>query len=778
MNTPKLLKMMVVSAMMGAPMALLAQTPTPLVQFQFNEGSSPSSLTNMGSIVATATYTGTLSSQAGVSQLSSDYCFDNSGATGMGTLGTVGGVYMNTSAVGTALKSMTLQGWFKSGTVIGNGARLMDNYNTTSVSGFTLRGASSSETTQGALYLLIDGQTLNSPANSYSDTNSWVFFAVTYDSVSKAVKFYKGTTASAVVQVGSTQTFGIDVGLVDASTTTFCMGNLSSSIRPYDGYLENMRVYGVTGSSAGALTLAQLETLRRADMVNAKAIAAVTVTASSVIRSDITRTTFGSGVEHNNKVFRDAMTGTGTNSATRLMMQDMGLGTFRFPNGTSAQFYRWDNPAGSFLNGAPNGTWILTPDEIYTYTGASVLNMERLFQVNTYRYWSGGVEQFINQNGQSSPWVISTSKLDGAATTAAAWVTNNLQKPSVTYWEVGNEDWIYWGPTAYAQIFSAYATKMKAANPNIKLLAQTITNTYSGVGGINTPAWTSSFAGALSSTVSGYVYALSEHEYMNGYANTGAKDFSDRTSSVEMQRNLQTQNMFAKIERNDRLAYLKSELTRLGLNWKIWMTEYNVMQYNVNGTQMLMQDLGHAMAVADFTGRILQSGVERLSFHALDHNHYFSLIDYQNVGGTISAPIKTAPGYAYEVFTQDFGPEMVRNVTVNNPTLSSPNEGTYGQVSVYSSVRDSDNTLRLVVINRSPSNGIQITVQCSGRTMAAAPAQYQRQELYSANLTDHNMYNPDHVKWSTPVSATSSSTLVEGIVLREHSVNLIVIPLQ
>lgn len=44
---------------------------------------------------------------------------------------------------------------------------------------------------------------------------------------------------------------------------------------------------------------------------------------------------------------------------------------------------------------------------------------------------------------------------------------------------------------------------------------------------------------------------------------------------------------------------------------------------------------------------------------------------------------------------------MVRTTIDDNPTLTSPSSGTYAQVSVYSSVRDADSTLRMIVVNRS-----------------------------------------------------------------------------
>ena len=820
MNTS--IKTLLLSALLIEPVASHAQSA--LIQFRITD-STGTSVANTGSLGGTGTVSGPGAlGTAGVSGLAADYSFNNTGASNMGTPGTTGAITASVSALNSSKKSLTVQGWFKSDTVIGNGARLLDNYSVAQVKGFALRGPASGENA-GALYFLADGQTVNSGANTFGNTGDWVFFAVTYDYSSNTnsnnVKFYKGTLTSPVVQVGSALTFGVAVQSIDAPTSTVLTVGNYADIRPYDGYLDNIRVYGDATTGAGALTLAQLELLRQADVTNTSKIAGVTVTVSqaATIRDDIEAKTFGGGVDMRTPQFKDVMTLTGASTATQTMFQNMKMGTMRFPQGTSALFYYWKNPPASYIDHGDaqrpdpfpglTGPMLITPDQMYGYTDmnpmADSLHMDLLLQVNTFSYVVNNWDYtYVNKYGTNRDQAAeirdnNPDNLTGAANYAADWVYNNLHShPNniATYWEIGNEDWVWWTPQQYAQIFNAYASAMKAkaalADVPIKLLAQTTTGTNTGVGGIvNTNAWTSLMAGAMTPAQKNNVYALSEHQYLNGNA-TGtlpngtplARDFSNYPASAEGQRMLVTENMFAKVQANSRLNFLKGEIAAVAPAWKIWMTEFNVVQNdattttaNPNGIMKRLHDLGHGLVLADWTGKMLESGVERILIHSFDHHPNYSIIDYVNSGGTIAAPIKTVPGYAFGIFPQEFGKKMVQNTVSGNPQFSSPNEGYYNQISVYSSVREADNTLRVIVINRSANSGIQISLGCTGRTVAAAPATYTRRELYSDNLLDSNFNAPDTVKWSTPVSVPIPGSVIDGIVLKEHSANLFIIPL-
>lgn len=250
----------VAACLFGAGTSLHAQTP--LLEFNFNNASS-STVTSSGSVVATGTVTGTYA--AGVTGAAGDYSFDNSASTGMGNVGTGGGVLLSTSAGG--YKSLTLQGWFNSSTVLGNAARLIDGYNTASGSGFQLRADVS---TPGALVLTMDGLSTTASLASYNSTNTWVFFALTYDITTKIARFYKGDATTAVAQVGTDQTLDYGAGITATRTggSNITIGDLAgSNTRPYDGLLDDVRVFGSATDASGVLSLSQLESLRTADLV-------------------------------------------------------------------------------------------------------------------------------------------------------------------------------------------------------------------------------------------------------------------------------------------------------------------------------------------------------------------------------------------------------------------------------------------------------------------------------------------------------------------------------
>ena len=539
-----------------------------------------------------------------------------------------------------------------------------------------------------------------------------------------------------------------------------------SNSSPFSCWTPALTGFGLAGFLWSHLVTAQ-----------ARPLVTITANASTLLRTDISRATFGAGLEHQTPQFRDLMAQAPTATNARTAIQNASIAALRFPQGTTGLFYFWDAPSASFVSvSGVAQSQVLTPAEIYSYTAS--LGMDRLFEVNTFQYRKNGSTKYINVNGSSSASaaVINTANLLEGAQYAADWVTNNLNVQSasarVNFWEVGNEDWAWWTPEQYSQIFNAYAAKMKLANPDIKLLAQTITTPYTGVGGIvNDNTWTNRIVS--SGIDSNGVYAVSYHKYLNGGT------FQTPTD-IEGQRVLQTMNMFADVQNATDLIDLKTRIANLGVPWKIWATEFNISQRNSSGGAMICQDLGHALVIADWVGRMLELNIERMDMHSLDHNPYYSIVDYVNNGGTIDNAITSVPGYAYSFYPQKFGAKMVSVTTAGNPTLSSPNRGNLPQVSTYASIVETpgNRRLRLMVIYRSPDQDVQLKIQTLGATMKAAPATFQYSRLYSAKMSDSNVNNKDHVTWSAPASYTSNAWALENIVIPVHSANYFDIPLQ
>src|SRR6185295_18805700 len=98
----------------------------------------------------------------------------------------------------------------------------------------------------------------------------WIFFTVTYDGTAAAnnVRFYKGTRTNIVALL---ETRTLNQGRVLGNTQSITIGNANSDgslMRPFDGWLDDMRVFGDKLNSSGALTLQQLEWLRNKDVQN------------------------------------------------------------------------------------------------------------------------------------------------------------------------------------------------------------------------------------------------------------------------------------------------------------------------------------------------------------------------------------------------------------------------------------------------------------------------------------------------------------------------------
>lgn len=216
----------------------------------------------------------------GISGLIGDRAFDNTGSSAMGSMGTGGKAIQTTSLETLAgLKSFTLQGWYKTQSgLLTAAARLFDKQGGSSSGGFTLSSGG-----PGQLSLYVNSLSVGiTSTNSYSESGTWVFYAVTYDStaVSGNVKFYKGGINTGVTQVGDALTY--NQGAVLTNSSGLALGNLpNGNARPFDGYLDNMRVYGSTTDALGALSINDLETIRAADVTGHRIRKISTVTGES-----------------------------------------------------------------------------------------------------------------------------------------------------------------------------------------------------------------------------------------------------------------------------------------------------------------------------------------------------------------------------------------------------------------------------------------------------------------------------------------------------------------
>jgi hypothetical protein len=240
----------------------LAQAPTPLLEYKFNE--TGTTVTDSGSSLTDAVMHNSANTltdlhtadQGGVSGLAGDRAFDNTASVSTG--GNGGSVeQLADNDAFDLFTSFTIQTWVKDTSLVTNG-RLVEN------AGGSNNPYRVSTAGTGAMSLTVDGSTATS-ANNLREVGNWVFFALSWDTTDGTVNFYKGTTTTAV-SLFSTGTIA-GKGQTNNDGTIFAIGNNDGQSRSWDATLDNFRLWGAATGSGGVVSMADLETIRQADLI-------------------------------------------------------------------------------------------------------------------------------------------------------------------------------------------------------------------------------------------------------------------------------------------------------------------------------------------------------------------------------------------------------------------------------------------------------------------------------------------------------------------------------
>jgi len=258
-----------------------AEAQTPVYEFRFNRAPANFAV-NTGTKKAVATLYNldnerdNLHGEAGsgVSGTSGDFAFDNTSATRMGGGDNTpsGGTARLTSDTLDARTSFTLQGWYKIDPSItgaySNGRLISKGNNLNNVIGLHNQRNASGE---GSLVFSLGTPTasnivVQSDYNGLLGESGWVFFAVTYDSTQPGhqVKFYAGTPNDAVTMISEHELAAGPTGANPA--TLYIGGNGAPNIRPFHGWMDNIRIFVDEGERSGALSLSELEDFRLKDL--------------------------------------------------------------------------------------------------------------------------------------------------------------------------------------------------------------------------------------------------------------------------------------------------------------------------------------------------------------------------------------------------------------------------------------------------------------------------------------------------------------------------------
>jgi hypothetical protein len=565
-----------------------------------------------------------------------------------------------------------------------------------------------------------------------------------------------------------------------------------------------------------------------------------TTNESNVIRRDISRTTFGTGLQANTAEFGWAMKSTPWVGETALDTQKLAatadtfkwlqLGSFRFPNGDSSFQYLWSDPSFSIcltddgicevkgdlvatqklrdisnarrVDPAYQWSWWMTPDAIIDYTSNvnGKLNMERVFQVNTvFSPYDIYIDENVKCRGNTPPnnctgTSFSDINMDKVADYAADWVQKDNKQTK--YWEIGNEDWSRLHPEEYAKIFSSFQQKMLLKNSKIKTIAQGLEENFDAVGTTNTPEnWLNALTTKLASTNSiNKVYAYAIHDYLEtpAYENLkGDPELRRKTQTEDLLLQVRDHAEYSSTAKGSRVAVqtVKDLLKQKAPSWKLWITEFNVSEDVISPTgaktREQFQDMGHGLVIADWVGELLKSNIERMFFHDMSHSPTYGMMDFgknSNNVGMKDAKVQV-PGHIYSMYAKNFGQTMVKNTVSNNPNITINRTGTprsYPQLGIYSSVSSNDQELRIMVINRDLNNKAVVNIDTEnlpGRRVLA-DGKYCFRQISAARINESNIAASDTVKWTQPVYINQSSTGIKNQTVDRASVNLFVIPLK
>lgn len=521
------------------------------------------------------------------------------------------------------------------------------------------------------------------------------------------------------------------------------------------------------------------------------------------IRS-IDRQAFGSQFVFSNADIRVMFTNVGGNGvavdtcqAYQYLRDQSSKGMVRFPGGTPALHYYWNAVGYSWtppqFNLNPIEFW--TPDELTTLIQkppTSVLydcvnqlprpsmGAQALIQTNTYASWLNNAFKkiLVQTNGVNS---IDNAALDQAAEVAGLWVKHNREnangsfKPlteQTEYWEIGNEDWVYWTPQQYAQIVKKFVDRMEHYNGGsiaassgrkaLKFLVQgTVENGWANpTGGIT---FIQDLATALGPTYANKIHGVSLHSYYDG---GGASTLEQRTY----------QN-FSDVDGLPHITYARINLLNAGVPWRLLVTEYNLSEATADQTK------AHGMVFADWTMSMLTKGVDTVIPLSMDTNTGWAMFQYRNDGGTLTNPILMPPGAAYAALAQYFKGALYK-VDNNSPYITS------GPRAVSSYASYSGNTMTVLLINRDLTNARTVNVKITGSKSFGAATSFSIGDFtgsYAQSNKNQSASNPP-VRWSYSSGSVAQTcvtspapricTLTPSITIPAGSMRLLHLPVQ
>ena len=384
------------------------------------------------------------------------------------------------------------------------------------------------------------------------------------------------------------------------------------------------------------------------------------------------------------------------------LLNAAGIRFLRFPGGSASDEYHWQTN----ISGSNTWTWFTSTDD------------------------------FINVAKQTSAQVVMTANYGtGTPEEAAAWVTycNTTKAAGFKYWEVGNENYGDWetdsqsrahDPYIYATRAKDYIAKMKAADSTIKVgVVVTLTSeeyaTYTdhpvtnSRTGATQNGWNAVMLSTLKSLgVTPDFVALHRYDGAPGQESDSALLQKGQTWATD-------------------IAALRQQLTDyLGSSAagvEILVTENNSVY---SGTGKQTTSLVNALYLADSVSNLLKSEVNALLWWDLrngqesGYNNSAALYGWRQYGdyGIISSPTAGNSASSYDTYPTYYALKLLSKFARGGDSIV----GTTSDSSLLSAFgcKRTDGTLRLLVINKSPTAIQSASISLSGFTPAATATTY------------------------------------------------------
>lgn len=428
----------------------------------------------------------------------------------------------------------------------------------------------------------------------------------------------------------------------------------------------------------------------------------IDVDAGTVLRK-IPRTLYGANVEwfYDGNALWDQQAG-GLNMSAIGAAKELNISLVRFPGGGLTDYYHWRDGIG------PQAERPVRPHGMDDGRSANHFGTDELLA--------------LCKQIDAEP-LISVNLSRGTPQEAVDWIRYvQHTDPGATYWELGNEPYlnqkgsINFNAASYAEKVVSFSSAMRAADPRIQIIAAGGEN-FGRFQFVKQADWDKVLLTAAAPSIdylavhNGYAPVLIGRSEGDGFYTVYRALFAFPT--------LVSQNFHDLDHEIDTYAPVRATHIRLAV------TEWAPLFQVVPSSHWI--DHAKTLGSAIFVARMLQTFI---SEPRMDIANYFKLTEPSFLGLIGPHGERKVPYYAFQMFTQHFGSDLVATRTAS-PTFASDPVGVVAAVkdapfvSAISSLSADHSRLYLMLVNTSFADSANVAFTLKGFTPASEAMQWQ-----------------------------------------------------